>query len=228
MRLETPRGGRQASEAAFVAVVWPAPLEVVRRLVEVSERQGASLGAFAVLVGGSAMAAHGIRAGSRDIDLYTPAVADAAVAQVEAEYRARYGPEFRLDVTTVENVWGLVMIRDIAEAPLVAEIETATGRRFAVRALAVEDLFVLKVASGRRRDADDLPLLAPHTNADAIVARFNALVPGIGDRAALPGIADALVASLVSIYGSSAASVIDGLALSEGLKDDLREAHHAA
>ncbi len=60
------------------------------------------------------------------------------------------------------------------------------------------------------------------------MARFNALVPGIGDRAALPGIADALVASLVSIYGLSATSVIDALALNEGVKDDLREAHHAA
>ncbi len=148
LRLETPRAERQASEEAVVAVVWPMPLEVVRRLVEVSERQGAALGDFAVLVGGSAMAAHGIRAGSRDVEVYTPVVAEAAVAQVEAEYRARFGSEFPLDVTTVENVWGLVMIRDIAEAPLVAEIETATGRRFAVRTLAVEDLFVLKVASG--------------------------------------------------------------------------------
>ena len=60
------------------------------------------------------------------------------------------------------------------------------------------------------------------------MTRFNALLSGIADRAAIPGIADALVANLVAHYGRSAASIIDGLSVSDGLKEDLREAHHAA
>jgi hypothetical protein len=181
-----------------------------------------------VLVGGSAMAAHGIRAESLDVDAYTAVVGEQSVAQVEAEFRVRYGPGFRLDVTTVENIWGLIMIRDLSEAPQVTEIETAPGRTYVVRALSVEDLYVLKVASGRRRDSDDLPLLAPRTAADAIIARFNVLLAGIGDRAAIPGIADALVGDLVAHYHVAAARIIDGLAVSGELKEDLREAHDAA
>ena len=211
-----------------MAVRWPVPLDVVRRLIEVSEERGEPIGSPIVLVGGSAMAAYGIRAESRDVDLYTAAIGEGSVAQVEAEFRVRYGPDFRLDVTTVENIWGLVMIRDLDRAPLVSEIETPPGTSHAVRALAVEDLYILKVASGRQRDADDLPLIAPHTSADAIIARFNRLLSGVGDRAAIPSIADAMVASLLANYGLPAARIIDALAVNGELKQDLREAHHAA
>ncbi len=224
-------GRRQVADAAggsYVSIEWPAPLDVVRRLIEVSEQRGEAVGGVVVLVGGSAMAAHGIRAESLDVDAYTPTASEACVAQVEAEYRGRYGPQFRLDVTTVENIWGLIMIRDLAEAPLITHIVSASGRTYAVRALSVEDLYVLKVASGRRRDSDDLPLIAPHTGADAIVARFNTLLAGIGDRKAIPGIADALVGSLAAHYALPSARIIDELAVSDELKEDLREAHHAA
>jgi len=211
-----------------VAVQWPVPLEVVRRLIEVSEQRGEPIGRVIVLVGGSAMAAHGIRAESLDVDVYTPVVGEQPVAQVEAEFRRRYGPGFRLDVTTIENIWGLIMIRDLDEAPPVADIETTPGHTYVVRALSVEDLYVLKVASGRRRDSDDLPLLVPRTSADAIIARFNILVAGIGDRAAIPGIADALVGTLVAHFHVPAARIIDRLAVGGELKEDLREAHDAA
>jgi hypothetical protein len=90
------------------------------------------------------------------------------------------------------------MIRDLSEAPQVTEIETAPGGTYVVRALSIEDLYVLKVASGRRRDSDDLPLLAPRTSADATIRRFNTLLAGIGNRAAISGIADALVGHLVA------------------------------
>jgi hypothetical protein len=160
--------------------------------------------------------------------VYTAVVGEQAVAQVEAEFRVRYGPGFRLDVTTVENIWGLIMIRDLSEAPQVAQIETGPGRTYVVRALSIEDLYILKVASGRRRDSDDLPLLAPRTNADAIIARFNMLLAGIGDRAAIPGIADALVGSLVAQFHVPPVGIIGGLAVSGELKEDLREAHDVA
>ncbi len=208
-----------------MAVRWPAPIEVVRRLIEVSEQRGEPIGSLIVLVGGSAMAAHGIRGESRDVDAYSPVVSDEAVAQVEAELRMTYGDGFRIDLTTVENIWGLIMIRDLARAPRVTQIVSPGGRTHTVRALSIEDLYVLKVASGRRRDNDDLPLIAPRTSADAIVARFNALLPGIGNRAAIPAIADALVRNLAAHYGLAPARIIQQLAVSNGIKADLREAH---
>ena len=208
-----------------MAVRWPAPIEVVRRLIEVSEQRGEPIGSLIVLVGGSAMAAHGIRGESRDVDAYSPVVSDEAVAQVEAELRMTYGDGFRIDLTTVENIWGLIMIRDLARAPRVTQIVSPGGRTHTVRALSIEDLYVLKVASGRRRDNDDLPLIAPRTSADAIVARFNALLPGIGNRAAIPAIADALVRNLAAHYGLAPARIIEQLAVSSGIKAELREAH---
>ena len=57
--------------------------------------------------------------------------------------------------------------------------------------------------------------------------RFNALRSGIGNRAAIPGIADTLVTNLVASYGLPATRVIDGIAVSDELKQDLRETHHA-
>ena len=70
-----------------MAVRWPAPIEVVRRWIEVSEQRREPIGSLIVLVGGSAMAAHGIRGESRDVDAYSQVVSDEAVAQVEAELR---------------------------------------------------------------------------------------------------------------------------------------------
>ena len=143
-----------------MGVQWPAPLEVVRRLIEVSEQRGEPLEGAIVLVGGSAMAAHGIRAESLDVDVYTPKVGEQAVAQVEAESRVRYGPGF--------------------------------------------------------------------TSAGAIIARFNTLLAGIGERAAIPSIADALVGSLVAQFHLPPAGIIGGLAVNDELNEDLREAHDAA
>lgn len=208
-----------------MGVRWPAPVDVLRRLIEVSEQLGDPVGSLIVLVGGSAMAAHGIRPESRDVDAYTPSVSDEAIEQVERELRSRFGPEFRLDITTVENIWGLVMIRDLASAPRVTEIISPSGRRHVVRALAVEDLYVLKVASGRQRDHDDLPLIAGRTSASAIIRRFDELLPGIGNRSAIPAIADALVSSLARLYRVPAAKIIEQLAVSEGVRQQLREAH---
>jgi len=58
-----------------------------------------------------------------------------------------------------------------------------------VEALRIEDLFWLKLASGRARDLDDLDLLAPRTTADALVARWNQLIKWHGERHAILGFA---------------------------------------
>lgn len=208
-----------------MSVEWPAPLDVVQRLVDVSEERGEALGESIVLVGGSALAAHGVRRGSDDVDAYTPVAGDASIAQVEAEFRRRFGESFRFDVTTVPNVWGLIMIPDLGDAPLLATLQAPSGRPCSIRALRIEDLYVLKVASGRQRDADDLPLIAGRTTWQAVVERFNGLLPGVGNRSAVPGIADALVGHLARDFGVAAEPIIAALAVTDDLKQDLREAH---
>jgi hypothetical protein len=208
-----------------MTVEWPAPIEVVQRLIEVSEERGEALGDSIVFLGGSALAAHGLRTGSNDVDVYTPSVGDASIAQVETEFRARFGRRFRLDVTTVANIWGIIMIPDLADAPLVTMLEAPSGRPHFIRALRLEDVYILKAASGRERDPDDLPLVAPKTTWEAIVKRFDQLLPGVANRGAIPAIADALVTYLARDYRVAAERVIAALAVGDELKQDLREAH---
>ena len=92
-------------------------LAAIRRLASVAAAHGDPLGSPIVLVGGTAMAAWSVRERSNDVDLYTPHVPAAIVEAVEEELRAIHGPAFRLDVTAGENLWGSILVRDIAASP---------------------------------------------------------------------------------------------------------------
>jgi len=173
-----------------------------------------------VLLEGTAMSAWQVRAQSRDVDLFTPEVPAEAVEAVERELRARYGDGFRLDVTSGENVWGSIIVRDITASPLVGAIDDVQ-----LRALSIEDLFLLKLASARHRDLADLDLLAPRTNADALITRWNQLVKWHGDRHAILGFADAFVVQMVKQYGWGARSVIERLELTRGHRELLVETY---
>jgi hypothetical protein len=174
-----------------------------------------------VLVGGTALAGWQIRAYSRDVDLYMPEISADAVEIVEQELRARHGPGFRLDVTTGENVWGSILVRDIATSPVLG---TVSGLE--LRALRIEDLFLLKLAAGRAQDLEDLELLAPKTTAEALVDRWNQLVKWHGDRHAILGFADALVAQLQQRYSCDPVSVIGQLDVTAGQRELLLDSHH--
>jgi hypothetical protein len=195
-------------------------LIVIARLVEVARSRGETLRSPIVLVGGTALAGWKIRAYSHDVDLYMPEISPDAVEIVEQELRAVYGPTFRLDVTTGENVWGSILVRDIGSSPMlgaVADLE--------LRALRIEDLFLLKLASGRTRDLDDLELIAPRTTADALVVRWNQLVRWHGDRHAILGFADALVDQLRQRFGSDPVAVIARLEVTAGHRALLLDAY---
>jgi hypothetical protein len=71
-----------------------------------------------------------------------------------------------------------------------------------LRALRIEDLFLLKLASGRTRDLDDLDLLA--------------LVKWHGDRHAILGFADALVVQLRRLFGCDPVASIARLEITAG------------
>lgn len=195
-------------------------LGVIRRLVEVAEARGEALGSPIVLVGGTAMAAWKIRQLSNDVDLYAPVVPQGAVEQVEEELRGVHGPAFRLDVTAGENVWGAILLRDIASSP-----QVEPRGELDLRALRVEDLFLLKLAASRARDLDDLELIAARTSVDALVDRWNVLVRWHGDRRAILGFADALVAQAVRLYGVDAGGLIARLDVTDGQRQALIETY---
>lgn len=174
-----------------------------------------------VLVGGTALAGWQIRAYSRDVDLYMPEISADAVEIVEQELRARHGPSFRLDVTTGENVWGTILVRDIATSPVLG---TISGLE--LRALRIEDLFLLKLAAGRAQDLEDLELLALKTTAEALVDRWNQLIKWHGDRHAILGFADALVAQLQQRYGCEPVAIVGRLDVTVGQRELLLESYH--
>lgn len=174
-----------------------------------------------VLVGGTALAGWRIRAHSRDVDIYMPEISADAVEIVEQEFRARYGAGFRLDVTTGENVWGSILVRDIASSPVLGAIADLE-----LRALRVEDLFLLKLASGRTQDIADLDLLAPWTRAEALEDRWNQLIKWHGDRHAILGFADALVVQLQRLFGRDPIAVIARLDLTTSQRALLLDTYH--
>ncbi|HET7500913.1 MAG TPA: hypothetical protein VFK02_07925 [Kofleriaceae bacterium] len=193
---------------------------MIARLVEFARARGETLRSPIVLVGGTALAGWRIRAYSRAVDLYMPEVSAEAVEAVEQELRGRYGAAFRLDVTTGENVWGSILVRDIAHSPVLGQIA-----ELELRALSIEDLFLLKLASGRSQDVVDLDLIAPRTGVDALVARWNQLVKWHGDRHAILGFADALVIQLQRLFGCAPVATIARLDLTTGQRDLLLDTY---
>ncbi len=195
-------------------------LEVIRRLVEVARARGETLQSPIVLVGGTAMAGWQLRSHSHDVDLYMPEVSAEAIELVEREFRARYGEQFRLDVTSGENIWGEILIRDISSSPAMGSIEGID-----LRALRIEDLFLVKLSAGRLRDLADLDLIAPRTTAAALVDRWNQLSKWHGNRHAILGFADGLVGRLVTHYGSKPLDIIAALTLTTGQRELLNETY---
>jgi predicted nucleotidyltransferase len=195
-------------------------LAVIERLVAVARSRGETLRSPIVLVGGTALAGWQIRAYSQDVDLYMPEISADAVEIVEQELRTRNGDAFRLDVTTGENIWGSILLRDIASSPRLGDIAGLE-----LRALRIEDLFLLKLASGRTQDVSDLDLLAPRTSADALVDRWNQLVKWHGDRHAILGFADALVVHLQRLFGCGPTAIIDRLDVTTGQRELLLDTY---
>ncbi len=186
-------------------------LTVIRLLIERSHALGAPIHDTIIVVGGTALSAHGIRAFTEDVDLYLRDFSDEAVFQLERELKSVYGEQFRLDVTATENLWGAILLRDIdAHSPDYRTLEVA-GRLYAIKALSVEDLFLLKLSADREKDRQDLPLLAARTTANALIARFNVVVPWHGQRPAVPRFADEFVRQLERHYTLTPQHVIPQL-----------------
>jgi hypothetical protein len=201
-------------------------LTVIRKLIERSNALNAPIHDTIIIVGGTALSAHGIRAFTEDVDLYLKAFSDEAVFQLEQELKPVYGEQFRLDVTATENLWGAILLRDIAEHSPIYQILEVAGQSFVIRTLGIEDLFLVKLGADREKDRRDLPLLAARTTAEALIARFNIVIQWHGQRPAVPRFADEFVRQLDIQYGFGPAQSIPQLNLSPFIKDLLWQAYH--
>src|SRR3546814_18211728 len=92
-------------------------LEVVRDLLERHQRKHGYVPENVVVVGGTALAVHGVRERSLDVDVYIPDADDDIVAQSEENGVLKYGPDLKLNVTPCERLWGQLTIRDIHKSP---------------------------------------------------------------------------------------------------------------
>lgn len=183
--------------------------------------------AFVVLVGGTALAAHGVRDQSKDVDFYAPEIDDGAVTETEQALRERFGPSFKIDATSVENLWGYILVRDISQSPSIGSL-ALPGGAVDIKALSLEDLFLLKLAAGRDKDRRDLPALAARVDAERMIRRFGQMARWHGNPPALPGLADEFVQQMSTLLGMDKTFVIENLTIPEHIKDMLREAHGLA
>jgi len=201
-------------------------LAIIRQLIERSHALSAPIHDTIIVVGGTALSAHGIRAFTEDVDLYLKDFSDEAVFQLERELKPVYGEQFRLDVTATENLWGAILLRDIAERSPVYQTLEVAGRPFVIKALSVEDLFLLKLSADREKDRQDLPLLAARTTAEALIARFNVVVQWHGQRPAVPRFADELVRQLEQHYALMPRQTIARLKLPKFMVDMLWQTYY--
>jgi hypothetical protein len=205
-----------------VPIRYQDALTVIRRLLEVAEQQQEVFEEPIVMVGGTAMAAHRIRKLSYDVDLYARDFSDDVVYQVEQGFRGQFGDDFKIDVTSVENIWGDIMLRDIHQSEPDSVIRIGT-RSVTVRKLRAEDIFLTKLDTGREKDRDDLFVLYEQTTADRLIERFNVIWKWHGNRDAVLGYADSFINVLYQFGALHPLDVIARLQLPQYMRQLLCE-----
>ncbi len=205
------------TEAAPTAgVTYAVALAVVRDLVATHAIRLGTYPGLVVMVGGTALAAHGVRATSEDVDVHMPEQDDAVVAEVEARHAPALGPAFRLDVTPSDTLWGRLSVRDIASMPVVATADVPGSRTLvAIRALDLPTLYVLKAAANRPKDVRDLRAMAPAVDPGTLLKRATTMVGWYGDRHRIVAFLDALVTALCLDLGMTPAQAETGLRLQD-------------
>jgi hypothetical protein len=199
-------------------------IDVVRRVLNRATARGQAIPGFVVLVGGTSMAVNAVRDQSEDVDFYSPVALDDAAMDVERELRPIYGKAFKIDITVGENIWGDILIKDIAQSPETQTMDIA-GTTVSIRALPPADLFLLKLASGRTKDEADLDMLVKHLDAKCLISRFNQMIKWHGNRSAVLGYTDSFVIRLVQSYSVDARNLIAQLEVADYIKDELLETH---
>lgn len=178
---------------------------------------------FVVLIGETAMLAHGIRKFSTGIEYFSPEIDDDLVREVEMSMSKVRGPGCRIDATPGENLWGPIIFRDIADSGEITEL--SIGKlKIPVKVMSVEDLVMAMLARGIPEAGDDLSLLAGEISVDTLVERFNIVSRWHGDRVAAMAFADAFIDFLVHHKAANARDIINRIAVPEYVKEMLTEA----
>jgi hypothetical protein len=197
-------------------------LGFIRELAQIYLDRHGSIPEIIVAVGGTALAAHHIRDASNDIDLYLSDVDDDIVAMLNKAGRDKFGPQFRLDVTPVNTIWGHMAIKDIEQSPPFDTIAVG-GRNVVLRALTLETCYLLKAAAGRERDLHDLSTIAPHVTFDSVVQRANQTLGWVGDRKRLPEYLETLSCMLARDFGKSLEETDSLIAMPDAVRIKIAE-----
>jgi len=199
-------------------------LDIVSRVIERANDRGQAIPPFVVLVGGTALSVYAIRGQSEDVDFYTPEAMDDAALEIENELKPTYGDTFKIDVTVGENLWGDIILRDIANSPEWLSIDIG-NTHVSIRILSIQDLLILKLAAGRTKDLSDLPLIAPRVSADEVLARFNQLIKWHGNSNAKLGFANSFVIMMKDLYDMPEQDVIEKMDVPDYIKVILKESY---
>jgi hypothetical protein len=196
-------------------------IEVIRDLLREYLKRTGKLPETIVAVGGTALAILRIRERSDDLDLYLSEVDDGAVDATVNRYRAKYGAQFKIDVTPANTLWGAFAVKDIEESPVTESIEIE-GRSIQIRVLSPETMYLIKVAADRPKDRDDVPLIGKHCDYAALIARAKRLLPWYADRSSLAEYVERLVRSLGRDFGREFLQIENDLELGDAV---LERAH---
>lgn len=146
-------------------------IAVITRMTRAYMEQHGRAPRTLIAVGGTAMAMHGLRPLSEDIDLYA---AEDAFAPIAESIERQSG--IRIDVTSKTTLWGTLNIRDIEADAQVTESVEIDGFRVDIAAISPETLFVIKASTLRTKDRDDLPLIWPSVTIDKLMSRAESLL----------------------------------------------------
>ena len=86
-------------------------------------------------------------------------------------FRNSYGPNFKIDVTPANTLWGSFAVKDIDESPIAQHV-IVDGHTVEIRTLSPETLYLLKAAADRPKDRRDLELIATHCSYERLIDRW--------------------------------------------------------
>ena len=145
-------------------------IELVREIAASYIRKNGKPPGILIAVGGTAMALHGVRDESEDVDLY---VSVREMESIATEIEASSG--YRIDVTSKTNLWGRIDVWDIESDAVMMENMEIEGYYVDLAAISPETLFIVKASSMREKDRNDLSVVLPLTSPEKIMERFASL-----------------------------------------------------
>ncbi len=173
-----------------------------------------------VLIGGTALAAYAIRQRSHDVDLYASGLDDRAVIETTARFSSRFGPQFKIDATPSNTIFGTIALADIEASPIVRELRIA-GQTLHIRSLSPETLYIVKAAANRGKDIADLRQIARSIDYPSVLDRAKQLFPWYADRSAFPEHAERLARHLALDFGISLEQVDLDFGLAEPIQQKI-------